>query len=54
MGVVVGREVPPEGSTVIPMRSPGRTPEASTAPVWPAAWSRPAERAPDASITHSW
>jgi hypothetical protein len=53
-GVVVGPEVPPAGSTVIPIRSPGTTPEASTGPAHPVPESSPAERAPSGPITHSW
>jgi hypothetical protein len=53
-GVVVGPEVPPAGSTVIPIRSPGTTPEASTGPARPVPDSSPAERAPAGPITHSW
>ena len=53
-GAVVGLDVPPEGSTVIPIRSPGVTPVASTGPAWPVRESRPAERAPAGPITHSW
>lgn len=53
-GVVVGLDVPPEGSMVIPILSPGPTPEASTGPAWPAGESKPAERAPAGPMTHSW
>jgi hypothetical protein len=57
-GVVVGWVVPPEGSTVMPMRSPGVT---ARARIW-ASWSRPAERAsegvpegvPEGPITQTW
>jgi len=48
--VVVGLDVPPAGSTVIPIRSPGSTPEASTGPARPAPDSSPAERAASGPI----
>src|SRR5271166_3518421 len=48
---MVGLDVPPAGSTVIPIRSPGTTADASRAP-GPAI--RPSERAPDGLITHTW
>src|SRR6185437_9355747 len=46
-GAVVGCAVPPAGSTVMPSRSPGRTPAARSGTVEPelATSSRPAERA---------
>jgi DMSO/TMAO reductase YedYZ molybdopterin-dependent catalytic subunit len=51
MGVVVGRVVPPEGSTVMPMRSPGVTAEARSWGFWSwVSWSRPAERAPEGLV----
>ena len=53
-GAVVVLDVPPEGSTVIPIRSLDVTLVASTGPAWPVRGSRPAERAPAGPITHSW
>jgi hypothetical protein len=52
--VVVGLDVPPAGSTVIPIRSPRSTPGASTGPARPVPDISPAERAPCGPITHSW
>ena len=49
-GVVVGRVVPPAGSTVMPIWSPGRTADASSE----LPCIRPAERAPDGLITQTW
>jgi hypothetical protein len=54
MGVVVGWEDPPEGSTVMPIWSPDRTPEASSSPMWLVLESTPTDRAPDEFITHTW
>src|SRR5579875_840190 len=55
MGAVVGCEVPPAGSMVMPSLSPGDTVEARTGTVWPAraAGSSPAGRAPAGLISHS-
>ena len=44
------RVLPPAGSTVIPIRSPGRTADASSE----VSCSRPAERAPDGLSTQTW
>ena len=55
MGVVVGLDVPPLGSTVMPTLSPVSRPEASTGAVLPAlaSGSSPAGRALPGPSSHS-
>jgi hypothetical protein len=56
IGVVVGWDVPPAGSTVTPTRSPGCSPAASTGGVLPsvACGSNPADRIRGGPISQSW